>query len=366
MPLRPRQVIQNLKAVAHGGFVYRELAALGLKQEDVLDFSVSTNPFMPPPGLDKVLAASAVQRYPDSRCTELTGKLAARLAVRPENILVAAGTTELIRLAAGAYFRRGDTVLVIEPTYGEYEPAVRLAGARPLKHCIREELMFTPDIAPVQELVTNIRPRAVFLCNPNNPTGVLYPRKDIEGMVDALGDTLLLLDEAYMTFTNKAGWSSLDLIERANVVVMRSMTKDYGLPGLRLGYAVARPEIIETLRIALPPWNVNAPAQEAGLFVLDRYDYLEQTLRQLTEAKDYLMREISSLGFTVCPSDAGFFLVKVGNATDLRLSLLKKGLMVRDCSSFGLPAYIRLAPRSLPDCRKLVEAMTSLAGGPAR
>jgi len=366
LPLRPRHGIDSLKTGAHGGFIHRELAELGLKPEDVLDFSVSTNPFMPPPGLDNVLAACAVQRYPDSRCTALAQKLADRLSGRPENILVAAGTTELIRLAAGAYFRRGDTVLIIEPTYGEYEPAVRLAGARPLKHRVREETMFSPDAAVIRDLIANLRPRAVFLCNPNNPTGVLYSRKDIEGMVDVLGDTLLLLDAAYMPFTCKGGWSSLDLIDRANVVVMRSMTKDYGLPGLRLGYAVARLEIIETLRIVLPPWNVNAPAQEAGLFVLDRDDYLEQTLCQLNEAKDYLVRELTRLGFTVCPSEASFFLVRVGHAAEFRLSLLKKGLMVRDCASFGLPAYVRLAPRSLPDCEKLVAAMAAVMKGSAR
>ena len=346
--------------------MYQELASLGLKPEDVLDFSVSTNPFMPPPGIEAVLAGSAVQCYPDSRCTELAEKLASRLAVKTENILVASGTTELIRLAATTYFRRGDTVLLIEPTYGEYEPAIRLAGARPLKHCLREEALFSPDATAIRELVTNLRPRAVFLCNPNNPTGLLYSRKDIEDIVEVLGDTLLLLDEAYMTFTSKAGWYSLDLIDRANVVVMRSMTKDYGLPGLRLGYAVARPGIIETLRIALPPWNVNAPAQQAGLFVLDQADYLEQTLLRLNEAKDYLVRELTGLGLLVYPSKAGFFLVRVGNGTEFRRTLLEKGIMVRDCASFGLPACIRLAPRSIPDCEKLVAAVADIVKGAVR
>ncbi|MCJ7605285.1 MAG: histidinol-phosphate aminotransferase family protein [Dehalococcoidales bacterium] len=359
MSLVPRRVIKNMQAVTHGGFDHAELAALGLKPGDVIDFSVSTNPFMPPPGLRELLAEAPIDRYPDSRSTELTDKLAERLGISPGHILAGSGTTELIRAVAITYFRHRDTVLVLEPTYGEYEPAVRLAGARIIKYRAGEENNFVPDINAVTELIAKHRPRAVFVCNPNNPTGYLYSREAIERMVDASGDTLLILDEAYMTFI-EAGWSSLALTERANVISLRSMTKDYGLPGLRLGYAVARAEIIESLRLSLPPWNVNAPAQAAGLAVLDRDDYLKQSLQQIQEARDYLTKEIAGMGFTVMPSDASYFLVKVGNATECRRSLLKHGIMVRDCTSFGLPGYIRVSPRSLPDCRKLTAALSIL------
>lgn len=359
MPLVPRRIIQNLKSVAHGGFYHAELASLGLKPEDITDFSVSTNPFMPPPGLREMLAEAPIDRYPDSRATELTDKLAERLGISSGHILVASGTTELIRAVATTYFRQRDTVLIIGPTYGEYEAAVRLTGARVLKYRSGEENNFVPDTGAITGMISQRRPRAVFVCNPNNPTGYLYSGDDIERMVDASGDTLFILDEAYMTFI-EAGWSSLALTERANVISLRSMTKDYGLPGLRLGYAVARPGIIESLRLSLPPWNVNAPAQAAGLAVLDRDDYLKKTLQQIQEAGDYLTGEITAMGFTVMPSDANYFLVKVGNAAECRRALLKHGIMVRDCTSFGLPAYIRVSPRSLPDCQKLAAALYHL------
>jgi histidinol-phosphate aminotransferase len=273
--------------------------------------------------------------------------------------LVGSGTTEIIRLIALTYFRRGDSVLILEPTYGEYEVACRIAGARLLKHRALERDDFAPKMAEFAATIRKRRPRAVFICNPNNPTGKYLSRADIGEVIDALEDILLVLDEAYVAFVAKS-WSPFDLIEQGNVVVLRSMTKDYGLPGLRLGYAAARREIIESLRLALPPWNVNVVAQEAGLAVLAQDEYLRQSLIKVRESKRFLVTELARLGFMVQPSDAHYFLVKVGNAPACRRALLKNGIMVRDCSSFGLKEYARISPRALPECEKLVEAMKSI------
>jgi histidinol-phosphate aminotransferase len=354
LPLQPKRWLAGLKTCPHGGINYAEIKALGIDPDAILDFSVSTNPFMPPPGIKERMKNIPIERYPDSQATGLRQRLAERLRLTPENILVGSGTTEIIRLIALTYFRQGDPVLILEPTYGEYEVACRIAGARPVKHRALEKDGFTPKIEEVTEIIRKRRPRAVFICNPNNPTGKYLSRADIESVVEALGDTLLVLDEAYVAFVEK-GWSPLDLTERGNVIVLRSMTKDYGLPGLRLGYAVARREIIDALRLVLPPWNVNIIAQEAGIAVLEQEEHLRQSLRQVQEAKQFLTDEMACLGFRVLPSDAHYFLVKVGNAPACRHALLKCGIIVRDCSSFGLPEYIRISPRSLKECEKLIE-----------
>ena len=291
MSFKPRKLIEELPAVSHGGLIQAELTELGLKPEDIIDFSVSTNPFMPPPGIRDVISSSPIERYPDSTSAALTLKLAERHGLPAEAIVVASGTTELIRAVALACLRPRDKVIIIEPTYGEYEPAVRLSGGKILHLRAQEAAGFVPDIAAVINMISTYRPRALFLCNPNNPTGILLPEYDIERITASLGDTLLVLDEAYMTFI-EAGWSSLDLSNRANVVIMRSMTKDYGLPGLRLGYAVTGSAIARYLRKVLPPWNVNAAAQAAGLAVLDMDDYLAETVRRTMEAKEYLVAEL--------------------------------------------------------------------------
>ena len=160
-------------------------------------------------------------------------------------------------------------------------------------------------------------------------------------------------------------WSSIGLVSRGNVVIVRSMTKDYALAGLRLGYAVAHEEIINALRRVCPPWNVNVVAQKAGVVALEDADYLEQCQLETTKAKRFLMGELDRIGFTLVPSSANYFLVKVTNAQDFRSALLRHGILVRDCTSFGLPQYIRIAARTMPECQRLIttiEAMKDKGG----
>jgi len=359
LSLRPKKEIARLKTCPHGGINHAELKALGLSPDEVLDFSVCTNPFMPPPGTREMLSTIPIEQYPDSEATELRQRLAESLRVPPENILAGSGTTELIRLIAMTYFRKGDPVLLLEPTYGEYELACRTAGARLMRHRAREEDNFTPEVAAVAAIVRERHPGAVFICNPNNPTGQYLSRREIEAVLGAAGDSLLILDEAYIAFV-EASWNSAELTGRDNVIILRSMTKDYGLPGLRLGYAVARKEIIDSLRRVCPPWNVNIIAQKVGVAVLENAAYLEQSRLKIAEAKQFLVSELSRLGLGVLPSDANYFLVKAGDAGWFRSSLLKHGILVRDCTSFGLPEYVRIAPRTMPECQKLVTAIDSI------
>ena len=198
------------------------------------------------------------------------------------------------------------------------------------------------------------RPRVVFICNPNNPTGKYLSRLEVEQVLTSVGDnSLLVIDEAYVNFIPGA-WSSLDLTVRGNVIILRSMTKDYGLAGLRLGYAVAHRDITASLRRVLPPWNVNAIAQKAGVMVLENEGYLEQSKQKIREAKQFLIDGLSRLGLRPVPSDANFFLVRVGNAHTFRTALLKYGLLVRDCTSFGLPEYVRIGVRTVPECQRLI------------
>ena len=355
MPLRPKKAIAALGPVAHGGIDAAELERLGIDPAGVLDFSVSTNPFMPPPGVREMLSAVPIERYPDSTSAVLRSKLSQRLGVSNENIVVGSGTTELIRLIAACYLRRGDAALLLEPTYGEYEAAARLAGARVIKYRAAEESSFAPDLAEIARLIRQRRPRVVFVCNPNNPTGRYLQRREVEGLLENMANGLLVVDEAYVAFV-AGSWDSIPLAKRENVIILRSMTKDYGLPGLRLGYAVACREIMAVIRTALPPWNVNIAAQELGAAVLAEDGVLERSLEQVREAARFLTAGLSRLGFTVLPSDAHYFLVRVGDAAACRFSLLKRGCLVRGCTSFGLPAYVRVSPRSLPECQRLIDA----------
>jgi len=356
-------LVEGLKEAAHGGLLQlknKEMESLGVDPEMVLDFSVCTNPFMPPPGTKEMMSSLPIEQYPDSQSSELCRALAEKLGKPAENILIGSGTTELIRLIATVYFRRVDRVLILEPTYGEYEVATRLSGARLIKYKTGESVSFAPRMGEFIELLRKHKPRAVFICNPNNPTGKYLSRNEIEAVVENLPDGLLILDEAYVAFTAK-NWDSLDLSERGNVVVLRSMTKDYGMPGLRLGYAVTCREIIDSLRSVLSPWNVNTVAQKVGVAVLQEEEYLRESLVKVHEASRFLADGLVRLGFEILPSDTHYFLIKVGDAAGYRRSLLKKGILVRDCTSFGLKEYVRISPRAMSDCVKLIKAFKSVA-----
>jgi histidinol-phosphate aminotransferase len=359
LSLHPRPEIENLKACYHGGINYAELEALGLSREQLIDFSVCSNPFPPPPGARKILSTIAIEQYPDPEATELKQQLSKKLGVGTDNILVGSGTTELIRLIALTYFRQGEHVLILEPTFGEYEVACQIAGAESVKQLMKPEDNFTPKIEETTSLIRQLCPKAIFICNPNNPTGNYLSRQQVETMLNVSDNTLFILDEAYVNFVNDS-WSSIDLIHQGNVVILRSMTKDFALAGLRLGYALADSEIISNLRHVRPPWNVNVIAQKVGTTVLEDINYLEQSKKKIREAKQYLVTELENLGFRTLPSETNYFLMKVGNARTFRTALLKHGILVRDCTSFGLPEYVRIGTRTLPECRKLINVVHEL------
>ena len=359
MSLHPKPEVENLKVCPHGGLNYAELKAMSLTPEQVLDFSVCSNPFKPPPGIRKALDTIAINRYPDSEATELRQCLSEKLGVASDNILAGNGAVELIRLIALTYFGHGDSILIIEPTFGEYEVACQIVGAETLKQWGRVEESFAPGIEETVNIIMQRHPKGVFICNPNNPTGQYLSRQEVETILDICKDGLLILDEAYISFVDQS-WSSIDLIRRGNVIIVRSMTKDYALAGLRLGYAIANREIINALRRVRSPWSVNIIAQKAGIIALEDTDYLEQCKQKIRQAKQFLIEELCRVGFALVPSNTNFFLVKVASAKDFRAALLKHGILVRDCTSFGLPEYIRIAPRTMPECQKLVTTIQTL------
>jgi histidinol-phosphate aminotransferase len=359
LSFEPRPEIEALSGGVHGGPDYAELNSLGLSADRVMDFSVCCNPYPPPGSVRRSMRRVCIDRYPDSYSFELCRKLASTLGISPGLILPGSGSTELIRLIALTYFKSGDKVMVLKPTYGEYELAGRIAGAGIIEFIwdIRAERS-----SQLANLAGNIRrhsPKTVFICNPNNPTGVYFNRAEIETVLSVCRDSLLVLDEAYVNFAEGC-WPSLNLINRGNVILLRSMTKDYALAGLRLGYALAAEEIVRDMHRVCPPWNVNAAAQQAGLAVLDEPEYLAQCLDRIKRSKQYLLAELAKIGLAAESSQANFFLVKTGSGKHFRSALLKHGILVRDCASFGLPEYIRIAPRTMAECRILIKTLRIL------
>jgi histidinol-phosphate aminotransferase len=358
LPISPKAWVQAVSPIVHGSPDYAELRELGIAPQSLIDFSVGFNPLGAPPGLWEKLASQPVDRYPDSQAAEFREALARKLKLKPENVIAGNGSSELMWLCCMAYFGPGDRVLIIEPTFGEYERACLIAGSQPVK------IKATPpdfqiQIETIIHRAKDCQAKGIFLCNPNNPTGTYLEKSAIERLLDSLPDCLLILDEAYAAFTDSL-WRSEGLIHKGNVIILRSMTKDYALAGLRLGYALAEASIISNLWRVCPPWNVNALAQKAGILALREKEHLRRGQQIIKESKDFLYKELVKLGVSPLLSRTNFFLVKVGQAAAVRKALLQKGILVRDCTSFGLPEYIRLAALSLTDCEKLIKALTEI------
>jgi histidinol-phosphate aminotransferase len=280
-------------------------------------------------------------RYPGDDETPLRRLLAQRAGLASEQVALGNGSAELVWLLAIAALRPGDEVAVLAPTFGEYARAGRATGAR---------------VRDVGEPVEARGARILFVCQPNNPTGFYRSQVEVERLLSDQPDRLLVLDEAYAAFVDDR-WRSEPLLARfQNLVILRSMTKEHAVPGLRLGYLLAAPEVARAVEAVRPPWSVNAGALRAGLAALepDAEAHVARGKALVTQARRVLVDGFERIGFRVSPGSANFVLVEVGHGAAFRRALLRRGMVVRDCASFGLPACVRVACRLPEDCERLI------------
>ena len=349
----------------HGSIKLSELRALGLAYEDVLDFSTNINPLGPPESVFDGVEDIDLSKYPDPECLHLHEMISKHLDIDTSFILAGNGSTEIIHLFTRAYFEsiseNSRTCAIFGPTYGEYRGASELMGVSILNLTANLIPPFDWDWSEAYSLIAKHKPALVSLCNPNNPTGVYLDESHISNLASVVSENngLLIVDEAYINFVEDR-WDAIHLVRDKNIALLRSMTKDYSLTGIRLGYVLATPDIIEKISIYQPDWSVNSIAQQAGINVLQNKNYLQHARDVVKKNKAYLTSELTSLNFQVHVSQANFLLLRTGNAGSWRNRLLQKGIVVRDCTSFGLPDYIRIGIRPFSECRQLVNTMMEL------
>ncbi len=348
-----------MAAQAHGGLRVEELRALGLAPADVIDFSASINPLGASPAAVAALLNVDYSRYPDPGATALREAIARSAGVNPEEVLPGNGATELIHLVVRAFVRQGQRPVVFTPTFGEFERACTLAGAAVHPWHANPRRGFRWNFDNKGDVLRRVTPPLVYLCAPNNPTGVYPSQRDVASLAGALIGGPLMLDESYTGFVDEP-WDSVPLMRGGRVLVLRSMTKDFGLAGLRLGYLLAAPEVLAAVRRLQPEWSVSAAAQAAGIAALAAPEHVAAGREVVRRARAQLIVALTGMGLTVNPSTANFLLVETGEATDLRLRLLRRGMAVRDCTSFGLPGHIRIGVRRLEECERLVEALRAV------
>jgi histidinol-phosphate aminotransferase len=360
--LSPRPEIAATRPAYHGAFDYAELERLGLNPDDVIDFSVNSNPYGPSPMVRKAVASVPLDRYPDRESLGLRRALAEHLGISPAQILIGNGGAELLWLVSFTFLERGDRVLIIDPTFGEYNRLAALMGAQVNSCPAQSADGFEVKPEAVAQQLHYWRPQVVFLCNPNNPTGRYVPLEVIADWANAQPQTLFVIDEAYMAFRPET--RSTFTLGLENILVLRSMTKDYALAGLRLGYVVGHNQaVIRALAQARPAWSVNALAQAAGIAAVRDQSYLKMCLSHLAQAKEMLMAGLQLHGLAPVPSVTHYFLMPVGQGATFRRALLEQRVLVRDCASFGLPAYVRIASRSVEENERLLAAIQVVNSG---
>lgn len=356
MPVEPNGHLLWVAPAVHGGATDRDRLSGG---EALVDFSVNSNPYGPSPAALDAVRYIDITRYPDPDATALREAVATKERVSTGAVLPGNGSLELMFLAAHAYLAAGDKALVFGPTFGEYARAAMVAGAEVVEATASPADGYQFDGHAMDAALGTLAPRVTFICNPNNPTGRYVPAEALRALAARHPHTLFLIDEAYLPFVDR-GESCVRPELLANVVVLRSMTKDGAMPGLRLGYALARPGLLDPMRTAQPTWSVNALAQAAGVATLQDTGHWARSIMSIRDAKRYLTGALSELGCVLLPSDANYFLWQVRGARGWRQALLTQGCLVRDCSSFGMRGYLRVSVRTTPECERLVAAIRSI------
>ncbi|MBI5776714.1 MAG: threonine-phosphate decarboxylase [Nitrospirae bacterium] len=356
----------------HGGNVYAAARELRRPAGTLLDFSASINPLGPSPKALYAIAngRSALSHYPDPDCWNLRCCLASRWKLSPDQIVVGNGSMELIHLLPQALAIRH--ALVIAPTFSEYARAVERAGGRvTLLPAKRREDYRPPLERAVRLLRSNRTGRkkidAIFLCHPNSPTGQICDVNEVQGLVQEAerARTWTILDETFIEYCEKR--SLLPRLSRfSRLIILRSFTKFYALPGLRIGYLVASERVACRVRVCQPPWSVNALAQVAAVESFKDQRHARRSLLYMEQERDRLRRRLGVVpGLTLFPSYGNFLLVELPRAhraSQIATTLRRQGVLIRDCSSVpGLNhRTVRIAVRTRRENNRLADALGEL------
>lgn len=340
----------------HGSIPYALLREYGIRIDAVVDFSATVNPFPPHEKVNHLLAATDLHAYPDSDCYDARCAIADFHRVPVECVVMAAGTTELL-FALPLLFRNA---ACFSPSYGDYEEAFLRNGMhlKPIPFADSDDLL-RMTIDTVLRNQTDL----LIICNPNNPTGNYLTPEAVSTLCASIPYCMVCIDESYQELGDECRSVASRVNDIGNCIVLKSLSKPYGIGGLRAGYAVASEGWCRTFRTKLLPWGVSTPAQRMVPVLFSLYEHFRAQWQSLIAERNKMIGVLDGLGYTIGYGSAPFFLVEVEDAAALRLSLVKNNnMVVRDCTSFGMPRKIRIMP-SLPEHNSaLLEVLSALAG----
>jgi histidinol-phosphate/aromatic aminotransferase/cobyric acid decarboxylase-like protein len=352
---------------AHSPSIFELSRKLGENARQMADFCIPCNPYFPTPEMFDELAGnleSVLKFYPSDSGT-IAGHLAQVLGLNPATIAMSNGSTELITWMDHLWITESMAVPI--PTFGRWTDQSMETGKRVDMFLLTEENDFALDVDAYIRFIRARGSRVAVLCNPNNPDGGYLPRREVLRFMDELSDLdLVVVDESFIDFmdSERDGSVARDATIRPNVVVLKSLGKNFGLHGIRFGYLVANPALARKMAGILPKWNLNSLAETVVFMLRDHIEAYEASLEQLSVDRYRMAVELSRLGeLQVYPSQANFLLVKLADGisgTELRDYLLAEHqVFVRECGNkLGMTSqFLRLVVRPAPDVERLVSGI---------
>ncbi|MDR2406397.1 MAG: pyridoxal phosphate-dependent class II aminotransferase [Deltaproteobacteria bacterium] len=344
----------------HGGRIFEAARELKIAWEDILDFSANINPLGQPPGLKEHLFSQfkATLHYPDVDASSLVKAISSYSDLPEDSIFPGAGSTPQIRMLSR--FLSPKRPLILAPAFAEYGESLMAADLTPNYIFMREEEGFELRDWVVDD-VASFKPDAIFVANPANPTGRLVPTESLERLLTYAYEAKvpLIIDEAFINFTDRPSLQAR-VLTHPSLVVLRSLTKVFAIPGLRLAYLAANPELVTTFKGLMEPWPINFMALEAGIYSLGLRDYLKKTPEVTKTLRESLSHVLSPYGRLI-HSDCNFVLMKLQSGETLPLVsfLSQRGILIRDASNFkGLGrGYLRFAVRPQNEIDTLKKAL---------
>ena len=359
--MKPRAIVSEMDSYVPGKSQDEIASEFNLNKDDIIKLGSNENPFGPSAKAIEAIGKECknINRYPESVLNELQQELANYSGVKQSQVIIGGdGADEIIDVLAKTFIDEGDEFIVPLPSYMYYEYFLQQYGARPVyaKWNLEENKLDTDSILNS----INNKTKMIFLCTPNNPTGTLIDEKDIRDIASGIPDVLIVVDEAYFEYaevTNK------DLInEFDNIFIIRTMSKVMGLAGMRMGYGLACSEIIEYMHRIKPVFSLTRLSYVAALNTLRDKNYIETSIEKGIESREYLYNELSKIdSLNVFPSKSNFMLIGIKDtgftASEFAFELMKKGVIVRDCTSFkGLDEYwIRISICTLEEDKKFID-----------
>jgi histidinol-phosphate aminotransferase len=356
--VKPQQGLEHLRPYVPGTPIEEVQRKYGLT--DVIKLASNENPIGSSP---KALAAiqqalSRLNFYPDSQSYDLRQHLAECLAVGPEQLLIGNGGDGVIMELCMAYLDQGDEVIVSRSSFPVYDVFVNVMRARLIKTPLRN---YGLDLEAMADAITD-KTKAIFVCNPNNPTGTIVTADEVTAFMERVpDDVLVVFDEAYYELVASDRYpDTLQYVHqgRENVLVLRTFSKVYGMAGIRLGYGIAMPSLLAPMKQARESFAVNLLAQAAGIAALQDQAFLQKTVEANNASRQWLYKQFERLDLFYLESHTNFILVHIGpRAGEVQQELLKQGVIVRPCNGYDLPEFLRVTVGTLEQDARFVQTL---------